>query len=88
MITTTDFAKYLSRFLTEYLPHERNVSTNTIASYRDAFVQYIDFMKDVKEMLNRRLGLMGVLFVVVVVLAYSMAFANSANVQQWIGEWK
>ena len=45
-------------------------------------------MKDVKEMLNRRLGLMGVLFFVVVVLAYSMAFANSANLQQWIGEWK
>ena len=48
MITTTDFAKHLSRFLSEYLPHERNVSPNTIASYRDAFVQYIDYMKDVK----------------------------------------
>lgn len=48
MTTTTDFAKYLSRFLTEYLPHERNVSPNTIASYRDAFVQYIDYMKNVQ----------------------------------------
>lgn len=45
-------------------------------------------MKDVKEMLNRRLGLMGVIFFVVVVLVYSMAFANSANLKQWIGEWK
>lgn len=24
MTTTTDFAKYLSRYLSEYLPHERN----------------------------------------------------------------
>lgn len=48
MDTTSDFAKHLSRFLSEYLPHERNVSPNTIASYRDAFVQYIDYMKHVK----------------------------------------
>jgi len=50
MTTTTDFAKHLSRFLSEYLPHERNVSPNTISSYRDAFVQYIDFMKNVKNL--------------------------------------
>lgn len=49
MTTTTDFAKYLSRFLSEYLPHERNVSRHTIASYRDAFVQFIDFMKNEKD---------------------------------------
>lgn len=57
MITTTDFAKYLSRFLSVYLPHERNVSPNTIASYRDAFVQYIDYMKDVKGISVDRLQL-------------------------------
>lgn len=50
MTTTTDFAKHLSRFLSDYLPHERNVSPNTIASYRDAFLQYIDFMKNVKSL--------------------------------------
>lgn len=49
MITTTDFAKHLSRFLSEYLPHERNVSPNTIASYRDTFLQYIDYMKEMKS---------------------------------------
>ena len=37
MTTRTDFAKYLTRFLSEYLPHQRNVSKNTIASYRDSF---------------------------------------------------
>ena len=45
MTTTTDFARHLSRFLSEYLPHERNVSPNTIASYRDAFLGFIDYMK-------------------------------------------
>lgn len=46
MTTSTDFAKYLTKFLSEYLPHERNVSPNTIASYRDAFIQFIDYMKN------------------------------------------
>ena len=44
MTTATDFAKQLSRFLSEYLPHERNVSPNTLFAYRDAFVQHIDYM--------------------------------------------
>lgn len=45
MNTYTDFAKWLGKFLTEYLPHERNMSPNTILSYRDTFVQFIDYMK-------------------------------------------
>lgn len=57
MDTTTDFAKHLSRFLSEYLPHERNVSPNTIASYRDTFIQYLDYMKDVKGISADRLQL-------------------------------
>ncbi len=57
MITTTDFAKQLSRFLSEYLLHERNVSPHTIASYRDAFIQYIDYMKGVKGISVDRLQL-------------------------------
>jgi len=32
----TDFARHLSGFLSQYLPGQRNLSTNTIASYRDA----------------------------------------------------
>lgn len=47
MKTTTDFAKHLTNFFSAYLPHERNVSPNTIASYRDAFVQFIDYMRTV-----------------------------------------
>ncbi len=45
MNTETDLAKYTSKFLSEYLPYERNMSTNTIASYRDTFVLLIKFMK-------------------------------------------
>ncbi len=57
MTTTTDFAKHLSRFLSEYLPYERNTSPNTIASYRDAFLQFIDYMKNDKGISIDRLGL-------------------------------
>jgi site-specific recombinase XerD len=34
----TDFSYYLSDFLTTYLAGQRNLSTNTIKSYRDTFV--------------------------------------------------
>ena len=49
MNTKTDFAKYLSKYLSSYLPHERNVSPNTIAAYRDSFVVFINYMKDEKH---------------------------------------
>lgn len=38
-----DFAWYLSSFLTKYLPGEKNVSTNTIAAYRDTFRLFLLF---------------------------------------------
>ncbi len=57
MTTTTDFAKHLIRFLCDHLPHKRNVSPNTIASYRDAFLQFIDYMKNEKGIPLERLGL-------------------------------
>ena len=44
----TDFAKYLAKFLSIHLPHERNFSPNTISSYRDAFVLYLSFMRKEK----------------------------------------
>lgn len=39
----TDFAKTLTQFLSRYLPGQRNVSTNTIKSYRDTFKQLLMF---------------------------------------------
>lgn len=57
MKATTDFARYLSRFLCEHLPHELNVSKNTIASYRDAFVQFIDYMEKARKINVQKLTL-------------------------------
>jgi len=57
MNTSTDFAKYLSKFLSEYLPFERNMSPNTIAAYRDTFVQFIGYMKDAQNIKVERLTL-------------------------------
>lgn len=39
----TDLAKTLTNFLSQYLPGQRNVSTNTIKSYRDTFKQLLIF---------------------------------------------
>ena len=45
----TDFAKTLTRFLTDFLPGQRNVSPHTIASYRDTFKQFLLFMRENKQ---------------------------------------
>jgi len=42
----TDFAKTLTRYLSDFLPGQRNVSPNTIKSYCDAFKQYLSFMQE------------------------------------------
>ncbi len=44
-----EFAKHLSRFMGIYLPHDRNVSPNTIASYRDTFVSFLTYLKENKS---------------------------------------
>ena len=41
----TDFAKYLTDFMTVYLIEERGSSANTVAAYRDAIVLLIAFFK-------------------------------------------
>jgi integrase/recombinase XerD len=44
----TDFSKYVTEFLSIYLPKQKNVSKNTIYSYRDAFkllIQYCQIKK-------------------------------------------
>ena len=42
----TDFAIRLTHFLGEYLPAQRNVSTNTIKAYRDAFTLVLRYCRD------------------------------------------
>lgn len=44
----TDFSKYLSDFLTVYLPKGRNMSPHTISSYCDAFTLFLQFCRDEK----------------------------------------
>ena len=43
-----NFSFYLTKYMTEYLPGQRNLSVNTIHSYRDTFVQLITFCRDKK----------------------------------------
>lgn len=45
----TDFARYLTDFLSAYLPHERGYSPNTILAYRDTFILFISFIYQVKH---------------------------------------
>jgi len=45
----TDFARHLSGFLSRYLPGQRNLSTNTIASYRDAVKLFLLFCETVEN---------------------------------------
>lgn len=42
----TKFAKYLSEYLTVYLPNERGYSSNTILSYRDNMLLFLTFMRN------------------------------------------
>lgn len=53
----TDFSYYLTGFLAKYLPGETGASKNTIASYRDTFVLFLGFLKDIKGILTDRLTL-------------------------------
>jgi len=45
----TDFSYYLSDFLTSYLSGQRNLSSNTIKSYRDTFVFLLEYIKEVRQ---------------------------------------
>lgn len=40
-MSETDFAQYITGFLSRYLPGQRNLSKNTISSYRDAFKLFL-----------------------------------------------
>ena len=42
------FAYYLNKYLSVHLPGERGLSTNSILSYRDAFVLFLTFLKETK----------------------------------------
>ena len=51
----TDFAKHLTEFLSVYLPMQKNVSHNTIRSYRDTFKILIKYYQEIKNIPAERL---------------------------------
>ncbi|MBY0292619.1 MAG: site-specific integrase, partial [Alphaproteobacteria bacterium] len=53
----TDFAKYLTEFLAGYLPEQKNVSKNTIRSYRDTFKLLIAYCQKIKGIPSERITL-------------------------------
>lgn len=53
----TDFAKHLTEFLSVYLPIQKNLSKNTIYSYRDTFKLLIKYSQEVKNVPTERLTL-------------------------------
>ncbi len=53
----TDFAKYISDFISRYLPTEKGVSPNTITAYRDTFVLLLNFIQQHKGIKVEKLTL-------------------------------
>jgi site-specific recombinase XerD len=45
----TDFAYYLTQFLSDYLPGQKNVSPNTIRSYRDTFKLLLRYFQELEN---------------------------------------
>ena len=52
----TDFAYYLSSFLTTYLAGQRNLSTNTVQSYRDTFSLLLRYFSDSKSIMPEKIS--------------------------------
>jgi len=53
----TDFSRYISDFISRYLPNEKGASPNTIAAYRDTFVLLLDFIEKEKGVKVEKLTL-------------------------------
>ena len=51
----TDFAKHLTKFLSVYLSSQRNVSKNTVYSYRDTFKLLITYCQDIHNIPAERI---------------------------------
>lgn len=57
MMKSTDFATLLSKYFIRYLPNERGSSPQTIDSYRNAFILYLDYMESVCGIRPEKLSL-------------------------------
>lgn len=52
-----DFPQYLTIFLSQYLPGQKNLSTNTITSYRDTFKLFLIFCEKEKRIYPEKLSI-------------------------------
>src|SRR5665648_334224 len=55
LMKPTEFAKYLTEFLTTYLAGQKNVSKNTILSYRDTFKLLLKYCQSMKRIPPERI---------------------------------
>lgn len=53
-----DFPRYLTCFLSQYLPGQKNVSPNTIASYRDTFKLFLTYCETCRGLLPEKLTML------------------------------
>src|SRR4051794_20872346 len=53
----TDFSKYISDFISRYLPNEKGASVNTITAYRDTFILLLHFVQEQKGIKVEKLTL-------------------------------
>lgn len=52
-----DFPFHISKFLVDYLQTQRGASTNTSKTYRDAFVQLLEYLYETKGLRSDKVGL-------------------------------
>lgn len=50
-----DFPRHLTRFLSQYLPGQKNVSSHTVAAYRDTFKLFLTYCEAVRRLPPERL---------------------------------
>ncbi len=56
MKNINDFARILSGFLNNYLPHEKGVSANTVKSYSYTFILFIKYVREKKHIPATRIS--------------------------------
>lgn len=56
MKQSTDFSRFISGFLNNYLPNEKGVSLNTIKSYSYTFILLVKYLRDIKNIQASRLS--------------------------------
>lgn len=55
MIKPTDFARALSNYFFEYLPHQKGLSENTIHSYRDAMSVFLSYCESERHLKREKM---------------------------------